>query len=70
MVLALVGVRKALEFVFTKHELSELDDIMPEFHRNEEAEKLVLEGAELSTDSHPVKKVIQGPSVCLICLCF
>jgi len=41
MVLALVGVRKALEFVFTKHELSELDDIMPEFHKKEEAEKLV-----------------------------
>jgi len=41
MVLALVGVRKALELFFTKHELSELDDIMPEFHKKEEAEKLV-----------------------------
>ena len=47
MVLALVGVRKALELVFTKHELSEMDDIMPEFHKKEEAEKLVCDGGDL-----------------------
>jgi len=51
MVLALVGVRKALEFIFTKHELSELDDIMPEFHKKEEAEKLVGDDtADCTTD--------------------
>jgi len=41
MILALVGIRKLLELIFSKHELSELDDIMPEFHKKEEAEKLV-----------------------------
>jgi len=46
MILALVGVRKMLELIFTKHELSELDDIMPEFHKKEEAEKLVSDVKE------------------------
>jgi len=46
MILALVGVRKMLEIIFTKHELSELDDIMPEFHKKEEAEKLVSDVKE------------------------
>ena len=55
MVLALVGVRKTLELIFTKHELSELDDIMPEFHRKEEAEKLV--GEPTSAECGPDKKV-------------
>merc|ERR1711990_797227 len=57
MVLALVGVRKALEFVFTKHELSELDDIMPEFHKKEEAEKLVnVKGGEIVAELDSEKK--------------
>jgi len=53
MILALVGVRKMLELIFSKHELSELDDIMPEFHKKEEAEKLV---SDVKEDGKPEEK--------------
>lgn len=32
-------VRKALDYVFTRHELKWLDDIMPESHKREKEEK-------------------------------
>jgi len=39
MVLAMCFVRKALDWVFTRHELKWLDDIMPESHKREKEEK-------------------------------
>lgn len=32
-------IRKALDWVFTRHELKWLDDIMPESHKREKEEK-------------------------------
>uniref|UniRef100_A0A8C4W0W8 Anion exchange protein n=1 Tax=Gopherus evgoodei TaxID=1825980 RepID=A0A8C4W0W8_9SAUR len=40
MLLALVGIRKAMECIFSQQDLSWLDDIMPEKDRKEEEEKL------------------------------
>jgi len=43
-------VRKALDWVFTRHELKWLDDIMPEAHKREKEErkKKLLEAQEVS----------------------
>ena len=38
-VLAMCFVRKGLDWVFTRHELTWLDDIMPETHKKEKEEK-------------------------------
>jgi len=38
-VLAMCFIRKALDYVFTRHELKWLDDIMPESHKREKADK-------------------------------
>ena len=39
MVLALVGARKAMDYVFTKRELQSLDDLMPEIVKKEIEER-------------------------------
>jgi anion exchange protein len=39
MVLAMCFIRKSLDYVFTRHELKWLDDIMPESHKREKEEK-------------------------------
>ncbi|XP_022693621.1 electroneutral sodium bicarbonate exchanger 1-like isoform X1 [Varroa jacobsoni] len=39
MLVVMIGVRKCLDFIFTRKELKVLDDIMPEHKRQEEAEK-------------------------------
>jgi hypothetical protein len=39
MVLAMCFVRKLLDFVFTRHELKWLDDILPESHKKEKEDK-------------------------------
>ncbi len=31
----MIGVRKSLDFIFTKHELRALDDLMPDSHHKE-----------------------------------
>lgn len=36
----MIGVRKSLDFIFTKHELKALDDLMPESHRSEDDEEV------------------------------
>ncbi|KAG7458070.1 hypothetical protein MATL_G00233950 [Megalops atlanticus] len=46
MVLALVFIRKLLDFCFTKRELSWLDDLMPESKKKEDDEKKEKEEAE------------------------
>jgi len=38
-VLAMCFVRKGLDYVFTRHELKWLDDIIPESHKREKEEK-------------------------------
>ena len=38
-VLAVCFIRKALDWLFTRHELKWLDDIMPESHKREKEEK-------------------------------
>ena len=35
----MIGVRKMLDFIFTKEELKILDDILPEFKRKQKLEK-------------------------------
>jgi len=40
----MIGIRKALDFVFTRRELKILDDIMPETTKQTEEERRQLEG--------------------------
>ena len=40
----MIGIRKALDFVFTRRELKILDDIMPETTKRTEEERRQLEG--------------------------
>ncbi|KAI0212947.1 Sodium-driven chloride bicarbonate exchanger [Lamellibrachia satsuma] len=42
MVLAMCFVRKSLDWVFTRHELKWLDDIIPESHKREKEEKEIM----------------------------
>ncbi|XP_075127460.1 sodium bicarbonate cotransporter 3 isoform X11 [Leptodactylus fuscus] len=51
MVLALVFIRKLLDFCFTKRELSWLDDLMPESKKKKEDDKKKQE-KEIEDDSH------------------
>ena len=41
-VLAMCFVRKSLDWVFTRHELKWLDDIIPESHKREKEEKEIM----------------------------
>ena len=45
-----------------QHELSELDDIMPEFHKKEEAEKLVSEVKEDGKDEEKATEIREADS--------
>lgn len=49
-VLALVFVRKLLDFFFTKRELSWLDDLMPESKKKKEDDKKKKEREKLVSD--------------------
>jgi len=40
----MIGIRKSLDFVFTRRELKILDDIMPETTKRSEEERRQLEG--------------------------
>jgi len=40
----MIGIRKSLDFVFTRRELKILDDIMPETTKRTEEERRQLEG--------------------------
>ena len=66
MVLAMCFIRKSLDWVFSRHELKWLDDIMPELHKREceEKEQMRMEhlqdveqGAELNVMTAPVTLV-------------
>lgn len=46
----MIGVRKSLDFIFTKHELRALDDLMPDSHHKE------------PKDDEEVNKVISKPT--------
>lgn len=52
--LALVGIRKAMECIFSRQDLSWLDDIMPEDDRKEEEEKLQRSQEKEESDSEDV----------------
>uniref|UniRef100_A0A8C3FQG5 Anion exchange protein n=1 Tax=Chrysemys picta bellii TaxID=8478 RepID=A0A8C3FQG5_CHRPI len=54
MLLALVGIRKAMECIFSRQDLSWLDDIMPEKDRKEEEEKLQRSQEKEESDSEDV----------------
>ena len=49
MVLALVGIRKLLDYIFTQKELSYLDDIMPEIMKRSKEDGKEENGADEST---------------------
>lgn len=55
MVLAMCFIRKALDWVFTRHELKWLDDIMPESHKREKEEKR----KKLIDEDNPEEQVIE-----------
>uniref|UniRef100_A0A8C8STR3 Solute carrier family 4 member 9 n=1 Tax=Pelusios castaneus TaxID=367368 RepID=A0A8C8STR3_9SAUR len=56
MLLALVGIRKAMECIFSRQDLSWLDDIMPEKDRKEEEEKLQGSQEKEESDGEEVSK--------------
>ncbi|KAH0618083.1 hypothetical protein JD844_017063 [Phrynosoma platyrhinos] len=56
--LALVGVRKVMEYIFPRHYLVWLDDIMPEKERKEEEEKLKRKQDQDDSDSEDVSMIL------------
>ncbi|XP_032657667.1 anion exchange protein 4 [Chelonoidis abingdonii] len=65
MLLALVGIRKAMECVFSQQDLSWLDDIMPEKDRKEEELKLQRSQEKEESDSEDSEFLYQekGPEI-------
>ncbi|XP_074866206.1 anion exchange protein 4 isoform X2 [Carettochelys insculpta] len=65
MLLALVGIRKAMECVFSQKDLSWLDDVMPERDRKEEEEKLQSIPEKEESDSEDSELMYQekGPEI-------
>ncbi|XP_042321372.1 anion exchange protein 4 [Sceloporus undulatus] len=65
MLLALVGVRKVMEYIFPRHYLAWLDDIMPEKERKEEEEKLKRKQDQDDSDSEDSELMYQekGPEI-------
>uniref|UniRef100_A0A8C0QNS6 Anion exchange protein n=1 Tax=Chelonoidis abingdonii TaxID=106734 RepID=A0A8C0QNS6_CHEAB len=61
MLLALVGIRKAMECVFSQQDLSWLDDIMPEKDRKEEELKLQRSQEKEESDSEDVSGAGKTP---------
>ena len=52
MVLAMCFIRKSLDWVFTRHELKWLDDIMPELHKREREDKEQMRMEHLNDIEH------------------
>ncbi|KAJ9596825.1 hypothetical protein L9F63_012158, partial [Diploptera punctata] len=50
MLVVMIGIRKSLDFLFTRRELKILDDVMPETTKRTEEERRQLEGEEGKTD--------------------
>ncbi|XP_061738115.1 sodium bicarbonate cotransporter 3-like isoform X2 [Nerophis ophidion] len=63
MVLALVFIRKLLDFFFTKRELSWLDDLMPESKKKKEDDKKKKARAKLEEESRLLRKEELGLQV-------
>uniref|UniRef100_A0A7M4DXM9 Anion exchange protein n=1 Tax=Crocodylus porosus TaxID=8502 RepID=A0A7M4DXM9_CROPO len=65
MLLALVGIRKAMEYIFSLHDLSWLDDIMPETDRKEEEGKLPRspEAEESDSEESELMYLEKGPEI-------
>ncbi|KAM9129119.1 anion exchange protein 4 [Pangshura tecta] len=65
MLLALVGIRKAMECIFSQQDLSWLDDIMPEKDRKEKEEKLQRSQEKEESDSEDSEFLYQekGPEI-------
>ncbi|XP_013928686.1 PREDICTED: electrogenic sodium bicarbonate cotransporter 1-like [Thamnophis sirtalis] len=65
MLLALVGIRKAMEYIFSLQHLSWLDDIMPEKDKKEEEEKLKRIQDQDESDSEDTELMYQekGPEI-------
>lgn len=53
MLVVMIGIRKSLDFLFTRRELKILDDVMPETTKRTEEERRQLEGEEGNTDIDP-----------------
>ncbi len=60
-------VRKGLDWVFTRHELTWLDDIMPETHKKEKEEK--KKKLMASEDTEPPEKKLSVRTTFLWCYC-
>nr|XP_056718877.1 anion exchange protein 4 [Euleptes europaea] len=65
MLLALVGIRKVMECIFSLHDLAWLDDIIPEKDRKEEEEKLKGKQDLDESDSEESERMYQekGPEI-------
>lgn len=60
MLVVMIGIRKSLDFVFTRRELKILDDIMPEITKRSQADENIrkLEDAEVGWGSRLIKSCI------------
>lgn len=65
MLLALVGVRKVMEYIFSRQHLAWLDDVMPEKDKKEEEEKLKRKQDQDESDSEDSEWMYQekGPEI-------
>uniref|UniRef100_A0A8C2AF62 Anion exchange protein n=1 Tax=Cyprinus carpio TaxID=7962 RepID=A0A8C2AF62_CYPCA len=70
MILALVAVRKAMDYVFSQHDLSYLDDVMPEKDKKkkEDEKKKKKKKGSIDSDMNDVKNISESRlSLCLWC---
>uniref|UniRef100_A0A8B9CBH6 Anion exchange protein n=1 Tax=Anser brachyrhynchus TaxID=132585 RepID=A0A8B9CBH6_9AVES len=67
MLLALVGIRKGLECIFSLHDLSWLDSIMPETGRKEAEGKLPRKHEKEESDTEEVGDVLGAVLFCCCC---
>ena len=60
-VLAMCFVRKLLDYVFSRHELRWLDDILPESHKKEKEDKKKRKDADQVTSPPPPPPIYISP---------
>lgn len=58
MLVVMIGIRKSLDFVFTRRELMILDDVMPEITKRNQADKGKLDDPEVGWGTRFIKSCI------------
>lgn len=61
MLVVMIGIRKALDLIFTRRELKILDDIMPEMTKRKQHE--LLKDAEVGKKRNRFAEIVLGPKL-------